>query len=54
MINIISTTFLLCFSFENLDLSATQLTHPDLSLITLPVIITFEPILFACFLQPKQ
>ena len=54
MINIISTTFLLCFSFENLDLSATQLTHPDLSLLTLSVISTFEPILFACFLQPKQ
>ena len=47
--------YLLRFCFENLDLSAIQLTHLDLYLITLFVIITFfEPILYVCFLQPKQ
>ena len=47
--------FLLDFYFKNLDFSATQLAHFDVSLITLFFIITFfEPILSICFLQLKQ
>ena len=46
---------LLNFCFKNLDLSAIQLPHLDLSLVTLFIIITlFEQILPVCLLQPKQ
>ena len=47
--------FLLNLCFKNIDLSDIQQAHPDLSLITLFIIITlFEPILPVCLPQFKQ
>ena len=48
MINIIPTTFLLCFCFKILHLSDIQLVHLDLALITLFVIVTFLNQYYLC------